>query len=154
MTVGRCFTPVSVRDGYYVRFDHVAQDTYPFWTRPDNQCRPVVLHDASNTASLSLTIATCSTGLQRLVRRIPPFLSRFSRLKTSRPGGDNAVSLTIEALGLDVPFQMGYHLTNINLQLLKNSWWPFFTAHPPTRQGRFRTNESHQIVVRERPSCV
>ena len=40
---------------------------------PDNQGRQVVLHDASDTASLALTIATCSTGLQRLVRYIPPF---------------------------------------------------------------------------------
>ncbi len=48
-------------DGYYTRFDCVAQDTYPFWTRPAkvsfrlNQRRPVHLDDASDTASLTLT---------------------------------------------------------------------------------------------------
>ncbi|MCP5014721.1 MAG: hypothetical protein GY938_05480 [Ketobacter sp.] len=73
LTVGCCFTPVSVWDGYYTRFDGVARDTYPFWTRPDNQGRPVYLDDASDTASLTLTIVTGSTGLQRLVRHIPPF---------------------------------------------------------------------------------
>jgi len=56
-----------VRDGYYTRFDHVAQDTIPFWaglrrTYVHNQGRPVVLHDASDTASLALTLVTCSTG--------------------------------------------------------------------------------------------
>ena len=51
MTVGCCFTPVSVWDGYYVSFDHVALDTYPFWTRPINQRWPALLDDASDTAS-------------------------------------------------------------------------------------------------------
>ena len=52
VTVGRCFTPVSVWSGYYTRIDRVAQDTHPFWAGPVNQCRPVHLDDASTTASL------------------------------------------------------------------------------------------------------
>jgi hypothetical protein len=45
--------------GYNVSIEHAAQDTYPFWTGPINQRWPVHLDDTSNTASLSLTIATC-----------------------------------------------------------------------------------------------
>jgi hypothetical protein len=56
------------------------------------------------------------------------FLLNSSR--TNHKGGDKAVSLTIKAVGLDELHQVGYHLTNINLQLSKNSE-PFFVAHSP-----------------------
>ena len=49
------------------------------------------------------------------------FSSRFSRLRTSRPGGDDAVSLTIEVGGLDDTAFWRYQRTTINLQLSKNS---------------------------------
>ena len=68
--------------------------------------------------------------------------------------GDDAVSLTIEAVGLDEPYRMGYHRTNINLQLSKNSGQVLFAAHPPTSKDRFRANESHQINARDRPSSI
>lgn len=121
MTLGRCFTPVSVRGGYYVRFDHVAQDTHPFWTRPVNQRRPVVLHDASTTASLVVDHSHLLDGITTSGSLYSAFSSRFSRLRTSRPGGDDAVSRTISAVGLDEITQLGSHRTNITLQLLKNS---------------------------------
>ncbi|HEX9926653.1 MAG TPA: hypothetical protein VGD99_28665, partial [Anaerolineae bacterium] len=77
VTLGCCFTPVSGWDGYTVRFDPVAQDTYPFWTEPINQRWLVVLACPEYILSLtkgavegtlqpqlrsSLTLATCSTG--------------------------------------------------------------------------------------------
>jgi hypothetical protein len=40
-------------------------------------------------------------------------------LSKGRPGGAEAVSRTISAVGLDDTCQMRYHRTNINLQLLK-----------------------------------
>ena len=61
-------------DGYYARLDRIAQDTFPFWAGlkrvvyAHNQGRPVLLDDASDTASLTLTtlaparsagVATC-----------------------------------------------------------------------------------------------
>jgi hypothetical protein len=154
VTVGCCFTPVSVWDGYYVRFDHVAQDTHPFWTRPVNQRRPVVLHDASTTASLIVNLSHLLDGITTSGSPYSAFSSRFSRLRTSRPGGDDAVSLTIEAVELDDTCRMRYHRININLQLLKSSGQLPFTAPPPTSKGRFRANGSHQINARDRPSCV
>jgi len=56
LTLGCCFTPVSVWDGYYVSIDHVAQDTFPFGPalgvmNAPNQRWQVVLDDASDTAS-------------------------------------------------------------------------------------------------------
>jgi hypothetical protein len=39
-------------DGYDARLDRIAQDTYPFWTRPVNQRWPVLLDDASRKRSL------------------------------------------------------------------------------------------------------
>jgi hypothetical protein len=50
--------------------------------------------------------------------------------------------------------QRKYHLTNINLQLLKNSWWPFFTAHPPTQKVGFGRTSRTKPVQADRPSEV
>ncbi len=72
--------------------------------------------------------------------------SRFSRLRTSRSGGDDAVTYTILGVGLDDTYQMEYHLTNINLQLSESNGQLLFVAHPPVSKDRFRTNGSHQIV--------
>ena len=143
MTVGRCFTPVSMRDGYDARIDRIAQDTHPFWTGPVNQRWPVHFDDASTTASLVVDHSHLLNGAIASGSPSSVVSSRFSRLRTSRPGGDEAVSRTISAVGLDEPYQMEYHRTNINLQLSKNSE-PFFAAHPPTSQSWFRTNGSHQ----------
>jgi hypothetical protein len=77
--------------------------------------------------SLIVGLSHLLDGIIESGSRFSAFSSRFSRLRTSRPGGDEAVSLTIEAVGLDDTCQMGYHLTNINLQLSKNSE-PFFAA--------------------------
>jgi hypothetical protein len=128
VTVGCCFTPVSGWDGHYGRFDPVAQDTHPFWTRPVNQRRPVVLacpersrRDASTTASLVVNLSHLLDGITTSGSPYSAVSSRFSRLRTSRPGGDEAVSRTTSAVGLDEITQLGYHRTNITLQLLKNS---------------------------------
>ena len=139
MTVGRCFTPVSVWSGYYPRFDRVAQDTCPFWTGPVNQRWPVHLDDASTAASLIVDPSHLLDGIVDVWFIASAVLSRFNRLGTSRPVGDNAVSRTTSAVGLAEINQR----TNINLQLSKNSE-PFFAAHPPAPKGRFRTNGSHQ----------
>ena len=118
-------------DGYYVRFDHVAQDTHPFWTEPINQRWLVLLDDASTTASLVVNHSHLLDGIITSGSQFSAFSSRFSRLRTSRPGGDDAVTYTILGVGLDEPYRMGYHRTNINLQLLKGSGQLPFPAHPP-----------------------
>jgi len=147
--------PVSVWDGYHVRFDHVAQEL----TSVGRLCLTTLqpqLHSSLTSPAL-VRRCQCSHLLDGIITsgsRFSAFSSRFSRLRTSRPGGDDAVSLTIEAVELDDTCPMRYHRININLQLLKNSRCPFFTAHPPALLDRFRANESHQIVPPEWPSSA
>ena len=81
-----------MRDGYYVRLDHVAQDTHPFWARPVNQRRPVVLDDASTTASLIVSHSHLLDGIMASGSSYSAVSSRFSRLRTSLLGGDDAVT--------------------------------------------------------------
>ena len=47
-------------------------------------------------------------------------------------------------------------LTNINLQLLKNGWWPLFTAHPPTfpTEVGFGRMDRTKANAADCPSCV
>ncbi|MCB9107390.1 MAG: hypothetical protein H6633_24510 [Anaerolineales bacterium] len=130
VTLGRCFTPVSMRDGYDARIDRIAQDTHPFWTGPVNQRWPVHFDDASTTASLVVDHSHLLNGAIASGSPSSVVSSRFCPLLTSRQTGDDAVSRTISAVGLDEVPQIGYHRTNINLQLSKNSE-PFFAAHPP-----------------------
>jgi hypothetical protein len=99
--------------------EHAAQDTYPFWTGPINQRWPVLLDDASTTASLVVNLSHLLDGITKSGSSYSAVSSRFSRLRTSRPGGDDAVSLTIEAVELDDTGRMRYYRININLQLLK-----------------------------------
>jgi hypothetical protein len=101
-------------DGYYMRFDHVAQDTYPFWTRPVNQRWPVVLHDASTTASL---IVNLSHLLDRIVEvwfiavcRFAPHLSVENQSHDRR----RRFPSTIWRIGLDGIQLLLYHRTYIN----------------------------------------
>jgi len=106
-----------------VRFEHAAQDTYPFWTGPDNQGRPVVLHDAYaiRLSPHSFAYANHShllDGITTSGSLYSAVSSRFSRLRTSRPGGDDAVSRTTSAVGLAEETQR----TNINLKLSKDRW--------------------------------
>jgi hypothetical protein len=151
VTLGCCFTPVSVRDGYSVRFDHVAQDTHPFWTRPVNQRRPVVLHDASTTASLIVNLSHLLDGITTSGSPYSAVSARFSQLRTSRPGGDEAVSRTISAVGLDEILQMGSHRTNITLQLLKNSQPVLYRPAPDLERSvsdeRVAPNQSTRIAT-------
>ena len=83
-----------------MRLEHVAQDTYPFWTGPDNQRWPVVLHDASTTASLVVDHSHLLDGITTSGSPYSAVSSRFNRLRTSRPVGDDAVSRTTSAVGL------------------------------------------------------
>ncbi len=52
--------------------------------------------------------------------------------RASRTIGDDAVTYTILGVGLDDTCRMQYHLTNINLQLSKDSRVLSFAVHPPT----------------------
>ena len=72
------------------------------------------------------------------------FSSRFCPLRTSRQAGDDAVSRTTSAVGLDDTPYLEYHRTNTTLQLLKNGH-PFFTAHPPTKVGFGRTDRTNGL---------
>ncbi|HEX9925420.1 MAG TPA: hypothetical protein VGD99_22380, partial [Anaerolineae bacterium] len=59
-----------------------------------------------------------------------------------------AVSLTIEAVGLDDTCQMGYHLTNINLQLSKskNSLPPISRPRRSVSGERIAPNQCTRIA--------
>ena len=106
VTLGCCFTPVSMWDGYDVRIDYIALDTYPFWTGPTNQRWPALLDDASTTASL---IVSHSHWLDRITMSGSPYAAvsaRFCRLITSRATGDDAVTRTTAGVGLDETYQM------------------------------------------------
>ena len=81
----------------------VAQDTYPFWTGPINQCWPVHLDDASTTASLVVDHSHLLNGEIASGSLSSAISSRFYLLLTSRQAGDDAVSRTTSAVGLDEP---------------------------------------------------
>ena len=81
--------------------EHAAQDTHPFWTGPINQRWPVHLDDASTTASLIVNLSHLLDGMGMSGSSLSAVSSRFSRLRTSRSGGDDAVSRTTSAVGLD-----------------------------------------------------
>jgi hypothetical protein len=89
-----------------VRFEHAAQDTYPFWTGPDNQRWPVHLDDASTTASLIANHSHLLDGITTSGSLYSAVSSRFNRLRTSRPVGDDAVSRTTSAVGLAETYQI------------------------------------------------
>ena len=106
VTLGRCFTPVSMWSGYNVRFEHVARDTRPFWAGPGNQRRPVHLDDASTTASLIVDHSHLLDGITTSGSPYSAVSSRFNRLRTSHPVGDDAVSRTTSAVGLAGTYQI------------------------------------------------
>ena len=64
--------------GYDVRIDYIAQDTHPFWTGPVNQVWPVLLDDASTTASLIVSLSHWLDGIEHVwfavFRRFIPLL--------------------------------------------------------------------------------
>jgi hypothetical protein len=80
---------------------------------PLNQRGQVLLDDASTTASLIVDHSHLLDGMITSGSSSSAFLSRFSRLRTSRSGGDNVVSRTTSAVGLDDT--KAYHRTNISL---------------------------------------
>ena len=128
MTVGRCFTPVSMWDGYYVRFDHVAQDTHPFWTRRFEwttirltSVGRLCLTTLQPQLHSSLTRATYSTGLRMSGSPYSAFSSRFCPLITSRQAGDDAVSRTISAVGLDEAYQISL-IAPTSIYSYKGQW--------------------------------
>lgn len=89
-----------------MRLEHAAQDTYPFWTGPDNQGRPVLLDDASTTASLIVDHSHLLDGITTSGSSYSAVSSRFNRLRTSRPVGDDALSRTTSAVGLVEIYQI------------------------------------------------
>ena len=93
-------------DGYYTRLDRIAQDTYPFWTEPINQRWLVVLDDASTTASLIVDHSHLLDGITTSGSPYSAVSSRFNRLRTSHPVGDDAVSRTTSAVGLAGTYQI------------------------------------------------
>ncbi|MCL4301989.1 MAG: hypothetical protein KJ077_40210 [Anaerolineae bacterium] len=93
---------------------------------PLNQRGQVLLDDASTsaqppfgTASLVVDHSHLLDGIITSGSSYSAFLSRFSWLRTSRSGGDNVVSRTTSAVGLDDTDV--YHRTNISLHLSKNN---------------------------------
>ena len=89
-----------------MRFEHVARDTRPFWAGPGNQRRPVHLDDASTTASLIVDHSHLLDGITTSGSPYSAVSSRFNRLRTSRPVGDDAVSRTTSAVGLAGTYQI------------------------------------------------
>ncbi len=79
VTVGCCFTPGSLRVNT-ILLGRAWPRTFTFWSclgtaeRCHSQRWQVLHDDASSTASLSLSIATCLPGSPRLTRRLPAFL--------------------------------------------------------------------------------
>jgi hypothetical protein len=111
-----------------------------------------VLHDASTTASLVVNLSHLLDGITTSGSLYSAVSSRFSRLRTSRPGGDEAVSRTISAVGLDEITQLGYHRTNITLQLLKNSQPVLYRPAPDLERSvsgeRVAPNQCTRIAKR------
>jgi len=100
-----------------------------------------------HTASLIVDHSHLLDGITTSGSPYSAVSSRFNRLRTSRPVGDDAVSRTTSAVGLAEETQR----TNINLQLLKNSE-PFFATHPRSRKTGFgrtdRTNaHAHELLI-------
>lgn len=79
VAVGCCFTPGSFRVNTMLRC-RAWPRTFTFWSclgtdeRYPSQRWQVLHDDASSTASLSLSIATCLPESRRLTRRLPAFL--------------------------------------------------------------------------------
>jgi hypothetical protein len=72
-------------------------------------------------------------------------------LMTRRPpGGDEAVSRTISAVGFDDTYQIQYHHTNINLKLLKskNSLPPISRPRRSVSDERIAPNQCTRIAMR------
>jgi hypothetical protein len=62
-----------------VSIEHAAQDTHPFWTGPINQRWPVLLDDASTTASRIVNLSHLLDGIANVwfitFRRFIPLLT-------------------------------------------------------------------------------
>jgi len=83
-----------------VSIEHAAQDTYPFWTGPDNQRWPVHLDDASTTASLIVSHSHLLDGIMASGSSYFAVSSRFCPLMTIRRTGDDAVAEPLRQLDL------------------------------------------------------
>ena len=136
-----------------MRFEHAAQDTYPFWTGPVNQRWPVLLDDASTVSLLiidrsHLLDEVTPSGSQLIA--FPPLLLTFDN--QSPATGRRCLSSTGQVRVDRYSFSV-YHRTNIDTQLSKNK----VRSLPPiprlARTGFGRTDRTKPVQA-ERPSSV
>jgi hypothetical protein len=112
---------------------------------PLNQRGQVLLDDVSTTASLVVDLSHLLDGMITSGSSSSAFLSRFSRLRTSRSGGDNVVSRTTSAVGLDDTECIIAPTSVYNCQRTTG-----VLCRPAPGQSRFRANGSHQFAVADR----
>ena len=151
VTVGCCFTPGSLRINTILR-GRAWPRPFTFWSclgtaeRCPSQRWQVLHHDASSTASLSLSIATCLPGSRRLTRRLPAFLPA---LDPGLPDQRTGKVLTPVHRGGESRRSSPHSHEHTVVKEQDAEASSIFAAHPPILRDRFRANESHTSISSE-----
>ena len=129
-------------DGCYVPLDHVAR-IRSLLGLPLNQHGPLLLDDASPTASLVVDLSHLLDGIITSGALYSAVSARFCPLRTSRCAGADAVTRTTAGVGLDDTTGVSSHQHQSTVVKEQRA---FFAAQPHP-EGRFRANGSHQLIA-------